>query len=301
MSNLQVISDIVYSTESDFKARQADPSMDFEREAGFAIQVLTASDYASKLAINARQSVINAVHNIAAVGISLNPAKKQAYLVPRKGQICLDISYMGLIDIAVESGSILWAQADLVYEGDSFELVGVDKAPIHKRDPFSTERGAFRGVYVVAKTRDGDYLTTTMSAADVDNIKNRSESVKGGKSSPWFTDFGEMAKKTVVKRAYKYWPKSDRLDQAIHHLNTDGGEGLAPQPVVKDMGAAEVVSQFSTEEIESAGMALVDEAKKGIEALKAAWKALSVAMRAEIKKTDYYRQADEAALAAAQG
>ncbi|MNR21869.1 recombination and repair protein RecT [compost metagenome] len=56
---------------------------------------------------------------------------------------------------------------------------------------------------------------------------NRSQSVKSGKSSPWKTDYGEMAKKTVVKRAYKYWPKNDRLSEAIHHLNTDGGEGLA--------------------------------------------------------------------------
>ena len=30
-----------------------------------------------------------------------------------------------------------------------------------------------------------------------------------------------------MKRAYKYWPKNDRLSEAIHHLNTDGGEGLA--------------------------------------------------------------------------
>jgi recombination protein RecT len=35
-----------------------------------------------------------------------------------------------------------------------------------------------------------------------------------------------MAKKTVIKRAYKTWPKTDRLDKAIHFLNTDGEEGL---------------------------------------------------------------------------
>ena len=37
----------------------------------------------------------------------------------------------------------------------------------------------------------------------------------------------EMIKKTVVKQASKYWPTSDRLSKAIHHLNTDAGEGLA--------------------------------------------------------------------------
>jgi hypothetical protein len=36
-----------------------------------------------------------------------------------------------------------------------------------------------------------------------------------------------MVKKTVIKRAYKLWPKTERLDEAVHYLNTTGGEGLA--------------------------------------------------------------------------
>jgi recombination protein RecT len=36
----------------------------------------------------------------------------------------------------------------------------------------------------------------------------------------------------VVKRAQKYWPKTERLEAAVHHMDTDGGEGIvieAPQ------------------------------------------------------------------------
>ena len=236
MSAVQIITNYVHGAEAGFQGVLADRSLNFEREAGFAIQILTSGDYIAKLAAGDRQSVVNAVTNIAAIGISLNPAKKQAYLVPRKGKICLDISYMGLIDLAIDSGSIMWAQAELVCSGDSFALNGFDKPPAHSYNPFSPDRGEVVGAYVVVKTHSGDYLTTCMSKADIDAIKNRSESVKAGKSSPWDTDYGEMAKKTVVKRAYKYWPKSDRLDKAIHHLNTEGGEGLAnmaaPEPAV---------------------------------------------------------------------
>lgn len=255
MNAIQTITNYVYGAEQNFQSVLVDRSLNFEREAGFAIQVLTANDYVAKLAANDRQSVINAVTNIAAIGISLNPAKKQAYLVPRKGKICLDISYMGLIDLAIQSGSIMWAQADLVYETDAFTLNGFDRPPTHQFNPFSKERGEIVGAYVVVKTHTGDYLTECMSREDIDSIKNRSESVKAGKSSPWDTDYGEMAKKTVVKRAYKYWPKSDRLDQAIHHLNTEGGEGLAslqakpaaidPQPIIEGARATKTVEELN--------------------------------------------------------
>lgn len=224
---LSLISGDIYSAQTQFENVLSDKTLNFEREAGFAIQVLGGSEFAMKTATGNRQSVVNAVVNVAAIGISLNPAKKQAYLVPRDGRICLDISYMGLLDLAIQSGSILWGQAELVHETDGFELNGFDKPPTHKRNPFAKDRGPVVGAYTVVKTRDGDYLTTTMPIDDIFDIRNRSSAWKSGRSCPWKTDEGEMIKKTVIKRAYKLWPKTDRLDGAIHHLNTDNGEGLA--------------------------------------------------------------------------
>lgn len=229
-TSITVLQDEIYGVRGAFEAVLCDRSINFEREAGFAIQAIGASDYAVSIARSNPQSVRNAVTNIAAIGISLNPAKKQAYLVPRDGRICLDISYMGLMDLAIASGSILWGQAELVHANDGFVLNGFDKPPTHSRNPFSSDRGELVGVYVVVKTGDGDYLTTTMSAEEVISIRNRSSAwrayVEKKKSCPWVTDQGEMFKKTVIKRAYKMWPKTERLSEAIQHLNTDGGEGL---------------------------------------------------------------------------
>ncbi len=230
MSNIAIIQEDIYSTRERFE-KMSGGALSFEREAGFAIQIVAANDYSMRIAMDNRQSVINAVTNVAAIGISLNPAKRQAYLVPRDGKICLDISYMGLLDLAIQSGSVMWGQAELVYEQDRFELNGFDKPPAHGRDPFSKTRGAITGVYVVVKTRDGDYLTTCMSLDEVYDIRDRSSAwkafVEKKKRCPWVTDEGEMIKKTVIKRAYKLWPKTDRLDTAVHFLNTEGGEGLA--------------------------------------------------------------------------
>lgn len=227
---LTLITGDIYAAKENFNSVLADRSINFEREAGFALQVIGASDFMLSVATGDRQSVINAVTNIAAIGISLNPAKKQAYLVPRNRKICLDISYMGLMDLAMSTGSIRWGQAKLVRENDDFVLNGLDELPTHNYRPFSKERGAIVGVYVVVKTPDGDYLTHDMEISDVFDIRDRSEAwksfiAKKTKSCPWATDEGEMIKKTCVKQAYKYWPKTDRLEKAIHHLNTDG-EGL---------------------------------------------------------------------------
>lgn len=231
MSNaLQIITQEIYGVRAGFEAVAVDRSINFEREAGFAIQILANNEYALGVAMNNKQSVIDAVMNISAIGISLNPAKKQAYLVPRDRKICLDLSYIGLLDLAVASGSIMWGKAELVKESDDFRLNGFDKPPVHERNPFAKDRGEVVGVYVVAKTHSGDYLTETMTIDEVNDIRNRSSAWKAylekKKSCPWVTDPGEMAKKTVIKRASKTWPKADRLDKAIHFLNTDGEEGL---------------------------------------------------------------------------
>jgi recombination protein RecT len=262
-----LITDEIYGVRASFEAVSVDRSINFEREAGFAIQMITASDYALGVAMGNKQSVIDAVTNVAAIGISLNPAKKQAYLVPRKNKICLDLSYMGLIDLAIQEGGIKWAQAQLVYEKDTFALNGMDKMPLHQFNPFGKDRGEIVGVYVVVKTADGEYLTHTMTIADAYAIRDRSDSWKKqqpGKRGPWESDPGEMIKKTCVKQASKYWPKTDRLDKAIHYLNTDGGEGLAePRPQAPAGCAADVLTAWCNKAKEAASEAVLQTVWEG--------------------------------------
>jgi recombination protein RecT len=242
-NQLSIISDDVYGSRQQFDGALVDKSISFDREAGFAIQQLGKNDFMMKCAQNNRQAVVDAVVNIAAIGISLNPAKKQAYLVPRESKICLDISYMGLMDLAQATGSVKWAQAALVHESDTFELTSLDKAPIHRFNPFSKERGNIVGVYVTIKTIHDEYLTHTMTIEDAYAIRDRSSAwkswitKKANSPGPWGTDEGEMIKKTCVKQAYKYWPKTERLETAIHHLNNENGEGLA---VIAEDANAEV-------------------------------------------------------------
>ncbi len=230
MSNITVIKNEIYALRDTFQARLTNNSINFEVEAGFAVQQLESNDYLLGIAMSNRQSVINAVTNVAAIGISLNPARKQAYLVPREKKVCLDISYIGLVDLATQSGSIVWAKSELVYESDNFQMGEPGTMPSHKFNPFSKERGSVIGAYCVVKTPGGEYLCDAMSIEEINSIRDRSSAWKAWiskkASCPWVTDPGEMAKKTVIKRASKLWPKNERLNMAIQHLNVDMEEGI---------------------------------------------------------------------------
>lgn len=186
--------------------------MKYDAELGFAVQHLDNNNYLKGIAENNSRSLLQAMSNVAACGLTLNPAKKEAYLVPRKGKVCLDPSYVGLIKLATDSGAILWVQAKLVYSNDVFIMHGIDERPTHEYKPFG-DRGALDGVYCVAKTKDGAYLTGTMSIDEVHAIRNRSEAYKSNpKKTPWFTDEGEMVKKTILKRESKLWPRTGNVD-----------------------------------------------------------------------------------------
>lgn len=250
MGNIATIKNDIYELRDVFQSRLTNNSLNFEAEAGFAVQQLEANDYLLGIALNNRQSVINAVTNVAAIGISLNPARKQAYLVPRDKKVCLDISYIGLVDLATQSGSIIWAKAELVYDADDFQMGEPGTLPTHKFNPFSKDRGEIIGAYVVAKTPGGEYLCDAMSINEINAIRDRSSAwkawVEKKKSCPWVTDPGEMDKKTVIKRGAKMWPKNDRLNMAIQHLNIEMDEGIDFNQSSRS-GGAEVAKKANDE------------------------------------------------------
>ena len=202
-------------------------SISIDAENNYAIQQLYKNKMATETATRNPVSVQNAILNLSSIGISLSPALKHAYLVPRDGAICLDVSYMGLMHLAQEIGSIEWGQAKIVYANDEYQNQGLHNQPLHKYNAFGN-RGEKVGVYCCVKLPSGDYLTEEMSAADVLAIRNTSKS-KGSSYSPWNTFEEEMWRKSVVKRASKYWPKSsssssgNRLDTAIHVINEHEG------------------------------------------------------------------------------
>lgn len=228
-------------------SKMARTDMVWDREAMFAMQAIEKS---SELQKCPPDSIRDAIINVASIGLSLSPAEKLAYLVPRDRVAVLDISYQGLLKLATDSGAVVWAKVELVYEQDEFEYLGMDRSPVHKiSNPFVTTRGPLIGAYCVAKLSNGDKLVEVMGIDDIHKIRNTSKAYtrkKNGKdapSGPWVTWYEEMVKKTVLKRAYKSWPKTRAMSEAVHVLNQHEGVDFDATPAPHEDGPALLINE----------------------------------------------------------
>ena len=181
------------------------------REMAFAVQALEANSFLAGVAERNPKSLMKAIMNIALTGISLNPVQKHAYLVPRGGNVCLDFSYRGLSQLAIDAGAVLDINTQIVYERDFFDYQqGTTPSITHK--PAWGDRGSIEGVYSAALLQGGTYHIESMSLSEIEAIKRRAPS---GNKGPWVTDFGEMARKTVIKRLFKYLPIPSEVMAAV--------------------------------------------------------------------------------------
>lgn len=163
------------------------------------------------------------------LGLEPDGVLGSAYLIPYGTNCTLIPGYRGLIDLARRSGQIKSIEAHLVRQGDKFECAfGLDPqlshTPAFPGDEAYLKNENIIGAYAVAKLVDGGEQFEVMSRAEIDAIRNRS---KASKSGPWVTDFGEMARKTVVRRLFKYLPVSVEMASALELDNrADEGQNL---------------------------------------------------------------------------
>jgi recombination protein RecT len=198
-----------------------------------------------------RGSILAAVMEMSQLGLELGGAMGHAYLIPFKRTAVPIIGYRGYIALARRSGEIESVSAQVVFSRDQFELdLGSGDAPKHY-PCLEDDRGEVVAVYCVARFKDGGKHVEYMTVSDVKKIQARSPSVRAGRPSPWDTDWNEMAKKTVVRRAAKYWPLSIELADALDHDNrTDGGLeviDITPKPIDDDEPEPESRTEEVTE------------------------------------------------------
>lgn len=221
--------------------------------------VLSAISTNPQLASCTPKSFLGAMMASAQLGLEPNTSLQLCYLIPYRnhGQLeCqFQLGYKGMIDLAYRSGDVTSIQAQIVYENDEFEYeYGLEPKLMHK--PAMKDRGEMIAVYAVFKTVSGGYGFQVMSIEDVrKHAQKFSQSFARGGSSPWVTNFEEMAKKTVLKSCLKYAPMKSEFQRGLAQdmtIKTEITEDMytAPDTTVYEAEAEEVTEAAAEEKKE---------------------------------------------------
>ncbi len=236
----------------------------FMKEVMFASAILAQNSYLNG---GSQESKVKAMMILADVPLTLNPIHKEAYLVPRKVggqlQVVLEPSYMGLVKLLTDSGSVKVIEARPIYQGDDCAIDMSTAQKVLRHVPYfmrGVAKGGVMGFYSLATLHDGSKVCEVMGKDEVDRIMERSESYKAYKSgnvrsAVWITDYDQMGCKTVIKRHWKQLPKTDRMEgfaKAVDIDNADYPEGSQLVASPDQMPAG--LPQMSEEQIQQEGL-----------------------------------------------
>lgn len=132
----------------------------------------------------------------------------------------------GILKLVRNSGELAALSPHTVCKNDQFDY-WIDETGEHlqHRPCLEGERGDITHAYCIAKTKDGAAYIEVMSKDELDKVRASSRT---GKYGPWADWYGEMAKKTVIRRLAKRLPMSTDLDEAI--VSDDDLYDVSPTP-----------------------------------------------------------------------
>jgi len=153
-----------------------------------------------------RRSLFGACLDAATDG--LMPDGREGAIVTFKGKAQWMPMVAGILKKVRQSGEIKSLSAHVVHENDEFDyMLGDDEKIYHK--PAMTDRGKIVAAYAIAELRDGFRVREVMTVEDIERVRKVGRS---GNSGPWSQWYGEMARKTVIRRLSKRLPMSTDLE-----------------------------------------------------------------------------------------
>jgi recombinational DNA repair protein RecT len=253
----------------------------WQKEAPFARQIILKDH---RLLTATHESLKNAITNLAAVGLTLNPIKKHATILPRWNdklkchEAQLVVMYQGLMWLAGQAG-VSDITVDVVYSADKFDSERTDQGDkwSHKVAHGVPRDGTFSRfvlAYVGARMPTSKMMKLELvPCEDIYTMREKSESYldkdtgKPRPNSPWVVFFDEMAKKAALKRASKRWEEAvihnddwKRLQTAVALDNAM--EGVIPQRVSDIPGTAEHITSGNDKLPEKLSMQQITELEK---------------------------------------
>ena len=184
-------------------------------------------------------SIMAAAFIAASLDLPIDPNLGRAYIIPYGSRAQFQIGYKGFVELAIRTGKYKDMNAVEVYEDEFLEYNPIlgrlrfvdDFTKCTQREKGQTDKiiGYFAYYELLTGFWKGLYMT---KAQILQHAERYSQSYKAKKKdSPWFTNFDEMAKKTVLKRLLNKWgmlsvdmqmQKAFREDQKVFDMYGNG-------------------------------------------------------------------------------
>ncbi len=179
---------------------------------------LTEVRRAPKLLECDQLTFIAALMQCAQLGLEPGPLG-HAYLIPywetktKSYVVQFQIGYQGMIDLMRRSGEIAVVVANDVHENDEFEYSFGTGGGLRHKPLLRGSRGPVTSYYAYVRTKDGGESYFVSSVEDMETFRDKygSKNRDGRVVGPWINEFDAMARKTCIKQAAKYMPKSIEL------------------------------------------------------------------------------------------
>ncbi len=185
-----------------------------------------------------RASLIGAVLRAAHLGLDVDPALGQAYVIPFRGEAQFIPGYRGLVQLAWRSDVLSKIGAEAVRSGDDFDWEDGTSAFLrHKR--IAAESAPITHAWAMFRVKGASAEDSTFRVVPFDELEKIRLAAPSARarSSPWITHYSEMAMKTATRRTLKLAPSNGERSIPLHKaLDLDERADLG-------------LTQFNTEEM----------------------------------------------------
>lgn len=197
----------------------------------FSRVAMTAIQNTPALVNADRRSLFGAFVRLAQDGLLPDGREAAIVMFGNKAQAMPMIA--GILKKIRQSGEVAKVSAQVVYANDKFVVkYGFDEDVEHIPPALNEPRGDPIGAYATAVLKDGSQLLEVMSLEQINEVRKVSRASGNG---PWVTWFGEMARKTVMRRLSKRLPMSTDLEDEV--FSRDPTMASNPSPVQQTIDA----------------------------------------------------------------
>lgn len=176
------------------------------------------------LEVCTKDSIANALLEMVTQGLS--PAKNQCYFIVYGNELQLQRSYFGTMAVLLQLSHIKSIKSEVIYQGDEFDVEVVDGEKKFKKHETSwkNQDNPIEGAYCIIEDSEGNKKLTVMTMKEIEKAWSKTKT--GGGTQKEFPQ--EMAKKTVINRAAKFYinisDDSDILADSINKTTADEHE-----------------------------------------------------------------------------